>query len=150
MQIHERIHTSNKPYKCTDCDKRFVASNELRKHQRIHTGERPYKCAQCNSTFTQVNIVKQKALRCVYTFRRHAHHCQKFNIRSLMTAHQQTEWVWNPFFNCHSKTNCSTLTGTVTVTGKRKKTFKALMSFSKSSIRLFCTGAVLGNTSISQ
>uniref|UniRef100_A0A161MEG6 Zinc finger protein 513 n=1 Tax=Triatoma infestans TaxID=30076 RepID=A0A161MEG6_TRIIF len=43
-----RIHTGEKPYKCSECNYSSVRSQNLKEHLRIHTGEKPYKCSECN------------------------------------------------------------------------------------------------------
>uniref|UniRef100_A0A6M2DLX0 C2H2-type domain-containing protein n=2 Tax=Xenopsylla cheopis TaxID=163159 RepID=A0A6M2DLX0_XENCH len=43
----------SRPYECTDCSKRFLSKNDLRKHSRTHSGERPYGCKDCGRRFRQ-------------------------------------------------------------------------------------------------
>lgn len=45
-------------YQCDTCQKRFLGNNDLRKHQRIHTNERPFTCSECNKGFRQAGSLK--------------------------------------------------------------------------------------------
>lgn len=42
-----RLHTGERPYKCTMCPAGFVQGCLLKVHMRTHTGEMPYLCGIC-------------------------------------------------------------------------------------------------------
>ena len=52
LRTQQRIHTREKPYKCSECDKFFTRKSHLSIHQKFHTGEKPYKCSECEKWFT--------------------------------------------------------------------------------------------------
>uniref|UniRef100_A0A8C6SEP8 C2H2-type domain-containing protein n=1 Tax=Neogobius melanostomus TaxID=47308 RepID=A0A8C6SEP8_9GOBI len=56
--IH-RVHSTEKPLKCTVCNRGFVHPNAFKTHMNSHTGERPFRCALCGKGFTQKGTLKR-------------------------------------------------------------------------------------------
>lgn len=51
MEQHKRIHTGERPFRCTVCNKSFRQRSVLIVHRKIHTGEKPFECFVCFRRF---------------------------------------------------------------------------------------------------
>ncbi|XP_050095786.1 zinc finger protein Xfin-like [Anopheles aquasalis] len=65
LLIHIRTHTGERRYKCDLCSSAFVHPSNLITHRKLHSNERPHKCDLCDATFKLYAGLKIHRRRCV-------------------------------------------------------------------------------------
>ncbi|KAH7969509.1 hypothetical protein HPB52_019085 [Rhipicephalus sanguineus] len=54
LAVHAKVHRGGprRPFKCTECCRRFLRTEKLRAHQLVHRVGKPHKCELCPKAFT--------------------------------------------------------------------------------------------------
>ncbi|KAK8401782.1 hypothetical protein O3P69_001111 [Scylla paramamosain] len=63
-----------RPFSCLFCKSRFKTKQHLTQHQRLHTGEKPYACSQCPARFTQMTPLKRHMVKQHQEFMQNSRH----------------------------------------------------------------------------
>lgn len=54
LELHSKLHQSNRAYGCNMCGKRFLRPHDLKRHKITHIeGYKPFECTHCGVTFTR-------------------------------------------------------------------------------------------------
>ncbi|CAL4095859.1 unnamed protein product, partial [Meganyctiphanes norvegica] len=78
LVAHMKTHSLVKDYSCDKCSKKFATATSLRVHTWLHTGNKPYQCNQCPKRFRTVSQRKTH-----YMSHKHSPHRQAMRCRTI-------------------------------------------------------------------
>ena len=58
LNIHKRIHSGDKPYKCDNCGKSYIRKSTLTNHLLIHSSRKEFQCFVCLKEFSKKTCIK--------------------------------------------------------------------------------------------
>ncbi|XP_075765580.1 LOW QUALITY PROTEIN: uncharacterized protein LOC142820480 [Pelodiscus sinensis] len=97
---HQILHIRETPHNCSDCGKSFSRSEHLVRHRRTHTGEKPFNCSDCGKSFLSSSHLVTHRRACTGEKPFNCSDCGKsFHQNSCFVNHRRTHSGDKPF-NC--------------------------------------------------
>ncbi|XP_075765582.1 uncharacterized protein LOC142820481 [Pelodiscus sinensis] len=95
---HQILHIRETPHNCSDCGKSFSRSDHLVRHRRTHTGDKPFNCFDCGKSFNEKSHLVRHRRTHTGDKPFNCSDCGKsFNEKSHLVRHRRTHTREKPF-----------------------------------------------------
>ena len=89
---------SDKPYRCSKCEKTFQTPDILKRHETVHRETKDFKCDQCNAAFKRIQGLTEHKKRHTKDYTNFCSHCGKgFYTKQSMIAHERVHTGEKPY-----------------------------------------------------
>lgn len=59
LTSHQKIHSNDRPFACSQCGRKFARQHDRNRHEKLHWGIKPYACMHCKKPFARMDALNR-------------------------------------------------------------------------------------------